>query len=209
LLAPRKRGFPEFKERDLDLSGIRTGETNADGSMIPRRGESLSRGPRDSREVRLFAFRHIPETSSEEQIMATGPPRVFPSGTCQGVSNWQFSGGVWSPVGPAVPATAVCAVALQFQNGSRKIVVRPPDLADYPEIQAIMAQSPSSVVTGLSSDDTTALWSNYPDDVGVDTSNQVFTLPLVPRGTIVDITPGPNPTPLPAAIRAILFPNRD
>jgi hypothetical protein len=141
--------------------------------------------------------------------MATGPASVFPSGPCQGTSSWQFSGGVWSPVGPEVTATAACAVALVLQNGSRMIIVKPPDLADYPEIQALMAQSPSSVVTGLSSDDSAALWSKYPDDVIFDTSSQGFTIPLVPRSTVVDITPDPNPTPLPAAIRAILYPNCD
>jgi hypothetical protein len=141
--------------------------------------------------------------------MAIGPTSVFPSGLCQGTSTWQFSGGVWSPVSPVCPATAACAVALNFQNGSRMIIVKPFDLADYPEIQAIMARSPSSVVTGLGSDDSAALWSKFPDDVIFDATNQVFTIPLVPRGTVVDITPDPNPTPLPAAIRAILFPNRD
>jgi hypothetical protein len=84
-----------------------------------------------------------------------------------GVSRWQFVGGSWFPVnGANIAPQFRFVVATQFRNGSRMI-----DAAN----------------DGLSVADFQALEQKFPgavSHVGND-----FTLPLVPEGTVVDLTP--------------------
>jgi hypothetical protein len=138
----------------------------------------------------------------------------FPSGSCSGPSTWQVIGGVWKPVDGASLLSGGCIYAVHFKNGSRDIIVRPADGSD-PNFVALAAQFPTAfasaeVVDGLSADDTTALWSKYPNDVLFDVAAAKFLLPLVPREQTeegVDITPGPDPTPLPPELQALIFGN--
>jgi hypothetical protein len=88
----------------------------------------------------------------------------FPSGT----STWVFTGGRWFPVvGASAPARFLFSVATHFKNGDRTI--------DAEQV-------------GLSVEDFQALRGKFPDAVGQ--IGDKFTLPLVPEGTVVDITPG-------------------
>jgi hypothetical protein len=86
----------------------------------------------------------------------------FPGDTTQ----WVFSGGAWQPAGKAADLAHYTNATL-FVNNGRVIDGR---------------------ATGLSNEDFNALQARYPDEV-VQTGDGVFTLPFVPVGTVVDITP--------------------
>ena len=96
----------------------------------------------------------------------------FPIGT----STWQFVGGRWFPVArTTVPARFHFTVATSFKKGKRMI---------------------DAGKDGLSETDFAALRAKFPDAVGkaepgkfTIPSVREFTLPLVPEGTVVDITP--------------------
>lgn len=100
---------------------------------------------------------------------------TFPSGNCSGTSRWQVSGGQWFPVDPQ-PVGQVCTTALDFRFGSRPIRVATGHGMSDPDFQALRAKYPEAVVP-------------VPGHPGE------FALPLVPPGTVVDITPEPSPDP--------------
>jgi hypothetical protein len=135
----------------------------------------------------------------------------FPAGTCSTHSTWQVVGGVWKPIDATSSLTGGCIYAVHFKNGARDIMVRPADASD-PNFLALKAEFPKAfesaeIVEGLSADDTTALWSKFPDDVLFDMAAGSFLLPFVPRELTdegIDITPGPSPTPLPPEIQAVI-----
>jgi hypothetical protein len=86
----------------------------------------------------------------------------FPFGT----SRWQFVGGQWFAVtGTNLPARFFFTVAAHFRNGGRTI----------------------DASKGLDQADLEALMAKFPDAVSL--NGEEFTLPLVPEGTVIDITP--------------------
>jgi hypothetical protein len=97
-----------------------------------------------------------------------------------------------------------CTYALHFTNGPREFLIRPED-PQAPIFRGVEAQFPNTdVLDGLSQEHTADLLSKYSDVVMFDIAAQAFTLPHVPLGVAVDLTPGPNPTPLPDDLRAML-----
>ncbi len=87
-------------------------------------------------------------------------------------SRWVIEGGHWLPARVSIkPPTVVhYTVATVFVNNGRLI---------------------DGLNKGLSREDFEALKARYPDDV-VDLGNGEFELPLVPVGTVIDITPVSN-----------------
>ncbi|WP_435011129.1 hypothetical protein P12x_002427 [Tundrisphaera lichenicola] len=85
------------------------------------------------------------------------------------VSRWVVQGGAWLPADKPL-VVAHYTVATTFVNNGKVI---------------------DGAKTGLSHEDFSALKAKFPDEV-VDLGNGEFTLPLVPVGTVIDITPEPS-----------------
>jgi hypothetical protein len=141
--------------------------------------------------------------------MADDPSLKFPSGSCQGIGPaWQKSGPIWRPTG--VTLTGDCITPLHFKNGTRNIVVRPPNPND-PDFRALANEfqtefKAAEEVDGLSADDTAALLSKFGEDVvprGPLGPQLQFAIRLVPREIMrqgLDITPALSPE-----LKALIF----